>query len=62
MNLLASSPALIFNQAFKLLPRPWPGRAAREIVVRSRRLALLLREEAGRPALFGMFDEMLETL
>jgi hypothetical protein len=35
----------------ELLPRPWPGRAAREIVVRSRRLALLLREEAGRPAL-----------
>lgn len=46
----------------ELLPRPWPGRQAREIVVRSRRLALLLREEAGRPALFGMFDEMLETL
>ena len=46
----------------ELLPRPWPGRAAREIVVRSRRLALLLREGAGRPALFGMFDEMLETL
>ena len=46
----------------ELLPRPWPGRAARDIVVRSRRLALLLREEAGRPALFGMFDEMLETL
>lgn len=46
----------------ELLPRPWPGRAAREIVMRSRRLALLLREEAGRPALFGMFDEMLDTL
>lgn len=46
----------------ELLPRPWPGRAAREIVVRSRRLALLLREEAGRPALFGMFDDMLESL
>lgn len=46
----------------ELLPRPWPGRAAREIIVRSRRLALLLREEAGRPALFGMFDEMLESL
>src|SRR4051794_11721365 len=46
----------------ELLPRPWPGRAARDIVMRSRRLALLLREDAGRPALFGMFDEMLETL
>jgi hypothetical protein len=30
--------------------------------VRSRRLALILREVSGRPALFGMFDEMLETL
>jgi phenylacetic acid degradation operon negative regulatory protein len=46
----------------ELLPRPWPGRAAREIVVRSRKLALILREVSGRPALFGMFDEMLETL
>lgn len=46
----------------ELLPRPWPGRTARDIVLRSRRLALLLREEAGRTALFGMFDEMLETL
>jgi phenylacetic acid degradation operon negative regulatory protein len=46
----------------ELLPRPWPGRAAREILMRSRRLALLLREDAGRPALFGMFDEMLESL
>jgi phenylacetic acid degradation operon negative regulatory protein len=46
----------------ELLPRPWPGRAAREIVMRSRKLALLLRAEAGRPALFGTFDDMLETL
>ena len=46
----------------ELLPRPWPGRGARDLVVRSRRLALLLREEAGKPALFGMFDEMLESL
>jgi phenylacetic acid degradation operon negative regulatory protein len=46
----------------ELLPRPWPGRLAREIVVRSRRLALQLREDASRPALFGFFDTMLETL
>lgn len=46
----------------ELLPRPWPGRAAREIIVRSRRLALLLRAESGRPALFGLFDDMLESL
>jgi phenylacetic acid degradation operon negative regulatory protein len=46
----------------ELLPRPWPGRAAREIVVRSRRLSLLLREATGRPALFGLFDDMIESL
>ena len=46
----------------ELLPRPWPGRAAREIVVRGRRLSLLLREQAGRPALFGLFDDMLDSL
>jgi len=46
----------------ELLPRPWPGRAARDIVMRSRRLAQLLREDSGRPELFGMFDEMLEPL
>ena len=46
----------------ELLPRPWPGRAARELIVRSRRLALLLREDAQRPALFGRYDDMLESL
>lgn len=47
----------------ELLPRPWPGRAARDIVVRSRRLALQLREDAGRPGLFGLFDAaVLEQL
>lgn len=43
----------------ELLPRPWPGREAREILVRSRRLALVLREDAGRPALFGMYDSVV---
>jgi phenylacetic acid degradation operon negative regulatory protein len=47
----------------ELLPRPWPGRAAREILLRSRRLALVLREESARPALFSMFDAaVLEQL
>lgn len=46
----------------ELLPRPWPGRTARELVVRSRRLSLRLREEARRPALFGLYDDMLESL
>jgi phenylacetic acid degradation operon negative regulatory protein len=42
----------------ELLPRPWPGRAARELLVRSRRLALLTREEHSRPALFRSFDDL----
>lgn len=46
----------------ELLPRPWAGRAAREILGRSRRLAVVLREGGPRPALFGTFDELLETL
>jgi phenylacetic acid degradation operon negative regulatory protein len=46
----------------ELLPRPWPGRAARELLVRSRRLALLLREQHNRPALFRSFDDMIESI
>ena len=46
----------------ELLPRPWPGRAARELLVRSRRLALLLREQHNRPALFRSFDELIESI
>ena len=46
----------------ELLPRPWPGRAARDVVVRSRRLALLLREDARKPALFSLFDDVILTL
>jgi phenylacetic acid degradation operon negative regulatory protein len=46
----------------ELLPRPWPGRMARELLVRSRRLALSVREMQGRPALFQIFDEALEAL
>ena len=46
----------------ELLPRPWPGRAARELLVRSRRLALLLREQHNRPALFRSFDDLIESI
>ena len=46
----------------ELLPRPWPGRAARDLVVRSRRMALALREKQGRPALFHLFDEAIEVI
>jgi phenylacetic acid degradation operon negative regulatory protein len=46
----------------ELLPRPWPGRAARELLMRSRRLALLLREQHNRPALFRSFDDLIESI
>ncbi|MGH2685257.1 MAG: PaaX family transcriptional regulator C-terminal domain-containing protein [Actinomycetota bacterium] len=46
----------------ELLPRPWPGRAARDLLIRSRRHALKIREQHNRPALFGLFDEAVEHL
>lgn len=46
----------------ELLPRPWPGRTARELLVRSRRLAIALREAHGLPALFRLYDEAVEGL
>lgn len=46
----------------ELLPRPWPGRAARELLMSSRRLALALRKGQGRPALFRWFDEAIDTI
>lgn len=57
---------LRFNECFvedpllppELLPRPWPGREARELLVRSRRLGVLVREEHDRPRLFSLFDEL----
>jgi phenylacetic acid degradation operon negative regulatory protein len=46
----------------ELLPRPWPGRGARELLTRSRRQALRLREEHNRPALFRSFDDLIESI
>jgi phenylacetic acid degradation operon negative regulatory protein len=46
----------------ELLPRPWPGRAARDLLLRSRRLALSAREAGGRPALFRLFDDALNAI
>lgn len=46
----------------ELLPRPWPGRTARELLVRSRRLAMRIRTEADRPALFRTYDDLLDAL
>ena len=46
----------------ELLPRPWPGRAARDLLLRSRRLALSAREAGGRPALFRLFDDAVNAI
>ena len=46
----------------ELLPRPWPGRAARDLLVRSRRLALVARQARGRPALFRLFDDAIDAI
>lgn len=46
----------------ELLIRPWPGRAARDLLMRSRRLALRLRAEHNRPALFRAFDDLIESI
>ncbi len=46
----------------ELLPRPWPGRRARDLLARSRRLGILLREEHDQPQLFAPFDDIVETI
>jgi phenylacetic acid degradation operon negative regulatory protein len=46
----------------ELLPRPWPGRTARDLILRTRRMALTLRNGAGRPALFRTYDDAIEAL
>jgi len=46
----------------ELLPRPWPGRAARELLVRSRRLGVLLREQHNKAQLFAPFDDVIERI
>ena len=62
--------AVAFQEVFEsdpllppeLLPRPWPGRSARDLLVRSRRLALSARAAHGRPRLFALFDEAVEAI
>ena len=46
----------------ELLLRPWPGRVARDLLLRSRRLALSAREAGGRPALFRLFDDAVNAI
>ena len=45
----------------ELLPRPWPGREARDLLVRSRRLGILLREAHDKPQLFAPFDDVIDA-
>ena len=42
----------------ELLPRPWPGRSARELVAASYRLAMLSRADHTRPALFRHYADI----
>jgi phenylacetic acid degradation operon negative regulatory protein len=46
----------------ELLPQPWPGRAARDLLVASRRRALQIRAQHNRPALFRSFDDLIDAL
>ena len=46
----------------ELLPQPWPGRAARELLVDSRRLALRIRAASGLPTLFATFHDLVDSL
>lgn len=46
----------------ELLPQPWPGREARQLLVTSRRLALRIRAGSGRPPLFATFDDLVDAL
>ena len=67
---LALTMAVAFQDCFgqdpllppELLPRPWAGRAARDVTVRCRRQALALRQANGLPPLFRGFDEAVEAL
>ncbi|MFA9563221.1 MAG: PaaX family transcriptional regulator C-terminal domain-containing protein [Acidimicrobiales bacterium] len=46
----------------ELLPRPWPGRKARDVLARCRRLGMLIREENQAPPLFQMWDDVIRAL
>ncbi|MBI2704317.1 MAG: transcriptional regulator, partial [Actinobacteria bacterium] len=46
----------------ELLPRPWAGRRARDLVARSRHLGILLRDQHNKPQLFAPFDDIIDTI
>lgn len=62
--------AIRFNDCFakdpllppELLGKPWPGREARDLLARCRRLGVLARSEKSGPALFRVFDDAIAHL
>ena len=62
--------AIRFNSCFdmdpllppELLPRPWPGREARDLLARCRKHGVLARDDKSGPALFRVFDEAIAHL
>lgn len=62
--------AIRFNECFELdpllppelLPRPWPGREARDLLAKCRRHGVLARHDKEGPALFRVFDEAIAHL
>jgi phenylacetic acid degradation operon negative regulatory protein len=62
--------AIRFNGCFEsdpllppeLLPRPWPGKDARELLARCRKLGVLAREDKDGPGLFRVFDDAIAHL
>lgn len=62
--------AIRFNGCFErdpllppeLLTKPWPGRGARELLARCRRLGVLARGDKSGPALFRVFDDAIAHL
>lgn len=62
--------AIRFNECFELdpllppelLPRPWPGREARDILAKCRRHGVLARQDKAGPALFRVFDDAIAHL
>jgi len=59
-----------FNQCFEvdpllppeLLPRPWPGREARDILAKCRKLGVLTRQDKSGPEMFRVFDDAISNL
>jgi len=62
--------AVRFNQCFEidpllppeLVPKPWPGREARQLLASCRKLGVMTRQDRSGPALFRVFDDAIAAL